>query len=409
MYKGMIILEKTQKLFYENPYLKEFKTNITDVIEKDSKYHTVLEATAFFPGGGGQPYDTGRIGNIEVIEVYEEGSIIYHVLDEKPKRLNNIICKINWEKRFDGMQQHLAQHVLSGCFYNYFNSNTVSFHLGEEISTVDIVGFLEEEKILEAEELANKIVLENYKVNMLTPTKQELKRLKLRRDIPKTNEEIRVLEIEDLDINACCGLHPNNTIELQLIKIKKWEKNKGNTRIEYIAGKRAINRAFSIEKIFSKASSILNTGEQDFLNTISNIVNKNKMLSEENNKLKNELSNLKMKDLINNGEKIKNTVIIKKIFKNEDLKYINKLINKIIENENTIVLFANINEDKVNIVFASSRGIKSIDMNVILKDAITLIDGKGGGSKNLAQGAGKSANNIDNTLDYAVKKVKALL
>lgn len=402
-------MEKTEKLFYGNQYLKEFKTNIIDIIEKNGKYHITLESTAFFPGGGGQPCDTGKVQDIDVIEVYEEDSIIYHILEKKPKRLNNIVCKIDWERRFDGMQQHLAQHVLSGCFYSYFNSNTVSFHLGEETSTVDIVGFLEDEKILEAERLANKVILENHKVKMLVPTKQELKKFKLRREIPKTNEEIRVLEIEELDINACCGVHPRSTIELQTIKIKKWEKNKGNTRIEYIAGGRAISRIFSIEKVFGEASSILNTGEKDFLNTISNIISKNKLLSEENNKLKNELSNFKMKDLIYSGERINDIIVIKKIFENEDLKYINKLTNKIIENERSIVFFVNINDDKVNIIFASSKSIKSIDMNSILKDAITLVDGKGGGSKNLAQGAGKGVSNINNMLDYAIKKVKELL
>lgn len=402
-------MEKTQKLFYDDVYMKTFKGNIKNILEKNNEFHIELEATAFFPGGGGQPCDIGSIQDIEVKNVYEENSIIYHVVNEKPKRMENLECKINWEKRFENMQQHLAQHVISGCFYSYFNANTVSFHLGKDTSTVDIVGFLDDEKILEAEALANKVILENRKVTALTPTKKELKKFKLRRDIPKTNEDIRVLSIEDLDVNACCGVHPKNTIELQLIKIKKWEKNKGNTRIEYIAGKRAIDDMLENEKILKNITSLLNTGEKDSLNTIKNIIEKNKKLSEENSKVKSELSNFKIKDLLDNGENVKGNIIIEKTFVNEEVKYINKLVNKIIENESTIVLFAVVNDNRVNLVFASSKNIKLLNMNDILKDSIVLIDGKGGGSKNLAQGAGKGINNVENTLEYAVKKIKSLL
>lgn len=402
-------MSKTIKLFYENQYMKEFKGNILNIIEKNNLYHVELEESLFFPGGGGQPFDTGTIDKYEVKEVYEEEGIIYHVLEEKPKKLQNLNCTINWGKRLDGMQQHLAQHVISGCFYDYFNANTVGFHLGAEVSTVDIMGFLEEDKIREAEKLANEAIIKNLKVDMLTPTKQELKKLKLRRDLPKTNEEIRVVKIEDLDINACCGLHPSSTIELQLIKIKKWEKNKGNTRIEYIAGQRAIDDSLNKEKLLKEVSSLLSTGEDDLLKTISNIIVNNRSLSEESNKLKNELSSYKIKELISKGEQVGQITIINKTFNNEDTKYISKLASKLTSEENIIVIFASVSDGKANLIFNSSKNIKKVSMNDLLKDSITLIDGKGGGNLNLSQGAGKGINNLENALDYALRRLKEAL
>ncbi|MEG0370726.1 MAG: DHHA1 domain-containing protein [Clostridium sp.] len=399
-------MNKTEKLFYSDQSIKEFKVNVVNVIEKNNMFHVALDATAFFPGGGGQPCDNGTIENIKVIDVYEEEGIIYHVLASQPKKTENLKCEINWDRRLDGAEQHLAQHVISGCFYEYFNGNTVGFHLGDEVSTVDIMGFLEEDKIREAENLANEMIRRKLKVEILTPTKGEVKKLKLRRALPKTNEDIRVVKIHDLDINACCGIHLSNTIELQLIKIKRWEKDKGNTRIEYIAGNRAIKDTFKREEVLNKICNTLNAGEDDALKTINNIINSSKNLGEETKKLKNLLSEYETKELIDSGEKVGNITIISKTFKAEDTKYLNKLSAKLVEGDNRVVLFASINNDKVNMIFASSKSIKKIDMSSILKDAITLIDGNGGGNTNLAQGAGKSVSNLENAMAYASRRIK---
>lgn len=148
----------------------------------------------------------GYIENHKVIDVFEKDGLIYNVTETKPIKIHKVKCKIDWNRRLDGMQQHLGQHVLSGCFFTLFNANTVSVHVGKEISTVDIQGFLDEESIRKAEKMANEIIQENIEVEFLTPSKKELKKLKLRRDLPNTDEQIRIVKIGDLDINACCGV-----------------------------------------------------------------------------------------------------------------------------------------------------------------------------------------------------------
>ena len=198
-----------RKIYYEDQYKKEFVAEVESIEEIHGKYHVRLNETAFFPGGGGQQSDLGFIENIPVIDVYEKSGEVYHVLDKKLIKIHRVRCSIDWARRLDGMQHHLGQHVLSGCFYQLFNANTVSVHVGKEIATVDIQGILTEEQIRQAEIKANDCIRENIKVEMLTPTKSELKKIKVRRDLPNTDEEIRIVKIGDLDINACCGVHPS--------------------------------------------------------------------------------------------------------------------------------------------------------------------------------------------------------
>lgn len=396
------------KLYYEDQYLKEFTAEIIGVIEKNNLYYVSLDKTAFFPGGGGQHCDLGYIDNHKVIDIVEENGEIYHVTQTKPIKIHRVSCKIDWDRRLDGMQQHLGQHVLSGCFFKLFNANTVSIHLGNEISTVDIQGYLDEESIRKAERMANEIIYQNIGVNFLTPSKKELKKLNLRRDLPNTNEQIRVVQIGDLDINACCGVHPSRTLDLQAIKIKRWEKHKGATRIEYLAGKRAIEDYFKKDDFRNQICKFLNCGEQDAINSVNKLSNELKACKDENRQIKIEISDYQIKDMIMSAENLGDISVITKIYESGDLKHISKIAEKIVLNDNMIVLLGVKNEEKANLIFAASKNINSISMNDLLKDAITLIDGRGGGSKFLAQGGGKNSSNLQGVIDYALRKVSRI-
>lgn len=396
------------KLYYEDQYLKEFTAEIIGVIEKNNLYYVSLDKTAFFPGGGGQHCDLGYIDNHKVIDIVEENGEIYHVTQTKPIKIHRVNCKIDWDRRLDGMQQHLSQHVLSGCFFKLFNANTVSIHLGNEISTVDIQGYLDEESIRKAERMANEIIYQNIGVNFLTPSKKELKKLNLRRDLPNTNEQIRVVQIGDLDINACCGVHPSRTLDLQAIKIKRWEKHKGATRIEYLAGKRAIEDYFKKDDFRNQICKFLNCGEQDAINSVNKLSNELKACKDENRQIKIEISDYQIKDMIMSAENLGDISVITKIYESGDLKHISKIAEKIVLNDNMIVLLGVKNEEKANLIFAASKNINSISMNDLLKDAITLIDGRGGGSKFLAQGGGKNSSNLQGVIDYALRKVSRI-
>ena len=395
-----------ERLYYENQYIKDFVAEVLDIKEIDNKFHIVLDKTAFFPGGGGQPCDEGFIETFKVIDVYEKDGTIYHVTEKKPMKIHRVKCSIDWKKRLDGMQQHLGQHVLSGCFFKLFNANTCGFHLGKDISTVDIEGILDEETIRKAEAMANEVIHSNINVEFLTPNKKELKKLNLRRDLPKTDEQIRVVRIEDLDINACCGVHPSSTLELQVIKIRRWEKHKNATRIEFLTGNRAVQDYLKKDHYLNLICRYLNTNEEDAIKGIKSLHEDFKNAIEVNKKSMVELTNYKTREIIDSAEKIGDISVVKEIYDNEDMKYINKLISRITDSPKTIALIAVKSSDKANLIFSKSKDIKNLNMNTLLKDVITLIDGRGGGSEFLAQGGGKDNGNIDSALNTAFIKIK---
>ena len=398
-----------EKLYYKDQYIKEFTAEVVDIKEKDSKFYVELDKTAFFPGGGGQFCDTGKIDNHDVIDVCEENGTIYHITTTKPIKIHKVKCLIDWEKREDGMNQHFGQHVLSGCFFKLFNANTVGFHLGREFSTVDINGFLTEEQIRKAEEYANEIIKNDIEVEFLTPERKQLKKLGLRRDLPNTNEQIRVVKIGDLDINACCGVHPKSTLSLRMIKIKKYEKCRNATRIEFLAGERAVDDSLKNDRYLTEICRYLSSTEKEAISGIKSLHNKLEEIMYTNKKLEEKISKYQIKEMIEEADKIGEISLIKKIYENENVKYISKMASKLVELDNVVALIALKNDDKSNFVFASSKNISNLNMSELIKDAITLVDGRGGGSQFLAQGGGKDNGNIESLLNYAQMKIERTL
>lgn len=394
------------KLFYENQYIKEFTAEIAEIVEKDGAYHVVLDKTYFYPEGGGQPCDLGCIESHKVTYVYEENDVVYHVLSEKPIKIHRVKCEIDWQRRFDAMQQHLGQHILSAAINELFNGETVGFHLGAESSTLDINKFLSKEELEKAEKRANEIILENIELEILFPKKSELKKMNIKKDVSNIFGPIRIVKIADLDLNPCCGVHPKSTLEVQAIKIKKLEKYKNNTRIEFLSGSRAINFLMFRDEFASKVCKFLSSDESGALNQIEKLSKDLKSANSENKDLKAEIADYEVKEMLNSCDCINDIKVIKQIYDNQDMKYLNVLATKLTQHENVIVLFALKGDSTANMLFMCSKSLKSANMNDLLKDSISLIDGKGGGSAFSAQGGGKSSNNLESAIDYAFMKLK---
>ena len=396
-----------EKLFYIDSYIKNFTAEIEEIKEVDDKFHVLLNKTAFFSGGGGQYCDLGTIDNINVLDVYEENDKIYHVLEKKPNRIHKVKCEIDWDRREYGMQHHFGQHIISACFNNEYKAKTVGFHLGKDFSTVDIEGLFKEEDILKIEKMCNEIIRENITVEFLNITKKEAKKLKIKEDLSKLGDNIRIVKIDDIDMNLCCGVHMKNTLDLRVIKIKKFEKYKKATRIEFLCGTKAIEEMLKRENYLNKICKLLSSNEEDAYKSIERLNNKLNEVNKENRRLEEIISNYEVKEMIESAEKINNMNVIVKDYENKTMNYMNKIANKIIEKENNIGLFALKNDDKLNLLFACSKNLEKMDMNILLKDSIKLIDGKGGGSKVLAQGGGKNNSNLDSLFDYVKIKIKS--
>ncbi|MBU3176016.1 alanyl-tRNA editing protein AlaX-L [Clostridium estertheticum] len=395
-----------EKLYYEDPYKTEFTAEIVDIIEKNSKYHVELNGTYFYPKGAGQPSDTGHINGSLVISVYEENNKIYHVLEVKPLKLHKVKCKINFDLRYDYMQQHLGQHILSACISNLFNLSTINFHLGLTSSTIDLDKAIGLDELRACEKKANNIVFENIKVEILYLTNPELKKLSLKKIPVKSGEKVRIIKIGDIDVHPSQDLYPNSTIEVQLIKIIKFEKYKTGIRIEFICGQRAVSDYILKFEAIEKMSKLLSCNNDTVISKVETLTGELNNALTTSRVLSATVATYEVQNMLKEAEKIDDVRILKFIYDKMDLKYATMLATKLVTSPKVIVLFGVKLQDKANLLFMCSKDLKIIRMDSLLKDAITLIDGKGGGSEFSAQGGGKNNNNLDSTLDYALSKIK---
>lgn len=393
------------KLFYRNPYIKEFNANILKIAEKDNMLHLELNQTAFYPEGGGQPSDIGYIDDVEVSHVYENGEKIYHVVDKLPSKLENVKCSIDWERRFDHMQQHLGQHILSAAFEKLYDANTIGFHLSPNTLTIDIDKVLSHEDIIKVEYFGNQIVFNDLAVQILYPDKEELKTLPLRKE-PAVTDNIRIVKLDDFDYSPCCGTHPNRTGEVGIIKIKKFEKYKSGLRIEFACGNRALKDYQTKNHIINSLSSNLSIKFEEILESVQRINDDLLNIKKENKSLKEQIIAYEAANLLNSANIINNSKIVRKIFYNRDFGDLKLLSTSLINNNGTIVVFGLVNDDKAQLIFSRSKDLDKVMMNDILKKCIPLIDGKGGGSPFSAQGGGKNIDNIETAVNLAYNQIK---
>ena len=228
----------TERLYYDDSYLTRFEARVADASADRTRIY--LDRTAFYPTSGGQPFDLGKLGGISIAEISDEEDRVAHVLSE-PLIGTNVLCEIDWTRRFDHMQQHTGQHVLSAVFIDVLGAHTVSFHLGTGASTIDIARpSLEPEELRAVEDRANQIVFENRPVAVSFEHSSEA--LGLRK--PSGREGLlRIVSIENLDRSACGGTHVRATGEIGPILIRKVDRVRGNARVEFLCGLRAVQRA----------------------------------------------------------------------------------------------------------------------------------------------------------------------
>ncbi len=229
----------TKKLFYQDSHLTEFEAVVLSCeLEKDA-YQVVLDQTAFFPEGGGQYADTGWLDEAEVLDVHEKQDVIYHKTTAPLEVGKTVKGKIRWEERFEKMQQHSGEHIVSGIVHERFGYDNVGFHLGSDYCTMDFNGPLTQEELKEVELAANRAVFENLKIQVTYPAKEELAQMEYRSKI-EIDGQVRIVTVPGYDVCACCAPHVNQTGEIGLIKLVNMVNYKGGERITMLCGFRAL-------------------------------------------------------------------------------------------------------------------------------------------------------------------------
>ena len=301
----------TERLYYQDSYLKEFKARIIKKVRIDDQPAVVLDRTAFYPTSGGQPYDIGVIQDVSVVEVVEEGKEIIHILkDELKEDVGAVVTgKIDWERRFDHMQQHLGQHILSGALLKIWDFETVSFHLGEEVCTLDIIKEeLTEKEVKKVEECANEVIFANRPVKCyFVEGEEELKRLNLRK-MPERKGKTRIIEVEDFDLSACGGTHCRTSGEVGLIKVTKWEKRGEKIRLEFICGRRAWEDYSWKHELVKNISNRLTVKDSELDEVIERMLEERKEIRKELKDFKEKLQDYEALDLLHNEVIIKDNI-----------------------------------------------------------------------------------------------------
>ncbi len=249
----------TQKLYNENSYIKNFCSKVVDVLDNDDKnFGIILEQSCFFPGGGGQPCDTGYINNYEISEAYEANGKIIHSCKTKLPVGSEVKGQINFERRFASMQTHTGEHILSGLLFSLYGIKNIGFHIGHEFATIDTDTPLELKQIETLEGKCNEIIYSNINVAAYFPNKEKKKNLNIRK-LPDIEGELRIVDIQGCDTTACCGMHVKQTGEVGLLKITDFKNYKKGTRIFFLCGIMAFDDYKLKHKILSESSVLLHS------------------------------------------------------------------------------------------------------------------------------------------------------
>lgn len=247
---------RTEKLYEDDSHLRQFTAKVLSCEEGPSGWEVRLDRTAFYPEGGGQPWDLGMLGGVQVTKVLERDGEVFHILDQQLEAGAEVPGEIDWPRRLDLMQQHSGEHILSGLVHQNFGYDNVGFHMGRETITVDFNGELEEQQLREIERKANEVVWQDLPVRILYPDKAALAALPYRSK-KELSGRVRLVEYPGVDLCACCGTHVARTGEIGLILLLSCVKFRGGVRIEVLSGGRALAYAEEVLAQNRKISNVL--------------------------------------------------------------------------------------------------------------------------------------------------------
>ena len=364
----------TIKLYENDSYIKEFTATVLSCEEKDGAYFVMLDKTAFFPECGGQDADKGKIGEADVLDVQIKNDVIYHKVNKAFNENEEVTCQLDWETRFSRMQNHTGEHIVSGVIHSLFGYNNVGFHMNDSLVTFDVDGPLTEDDIKKIEAKANNAIYKNNSVKAIYPSPDELDNYDYRSKLDIT-EGVRLIEIEDTDLCACCAPHVAKTGEIGIIKIISFIPYKKGTRIEMLCGLLALNDYQALHITNKSVMNMLSAKRFEIAESVERIQNELSMARVENKKLMSELATLKMEKHVSG-----NTVCV--FIDGVSYDELRNCSNSLIEEYEYCYLFSNTDADNYIYVVSS----KENSVRELVQNLNKAFNGKGGGRDTYAQG-----------------------
>jgi len=402
----------TDRLYYHDSFLYDFEAELREVQDRP-KPTLILDRTAFYPTSGGQVFDTGVItaGNeqLKVTEVAdaEDGRVV-HYLEAPVKDLKpgiRVRGQIDPTRRRDHMQQHTGQHVLSAAFVRLFDLHTVSFHMGDDYCSIDLdTPTLGKQQIESAERLANEIILENRAVEIRFVTREEAGKLGLRKVPVADRDELRLIDIRDFDLSACGGTHVNQTGQIGCILLRKAEKVRQGWRVEFVAGQRAVATARRDFTTLTETAALFSAHIYDAPTQARKALDEIRTLRKQREQSLEELAEAQAVALLAETPEANGHKLVVRTFADRDMNFLKLLAQKLTRLSPNAVAVLGTSSPQPSLVLAQSAG-RPFDMASLMKDIMAKHGGRGGGSKDMAQGGVPSADAIA----AAVEAVAAVL
>jgi alanyl-tRNA synthetase len=372
----------TERLYFLDSYLTGFSARLLDRTDRDGRPAVLLDRTAFYPEGGGQPSDRGMLNEVPVLEVQsdDEGNVwhlLEGILDD-----DLVQGQVDWPRRFDHMQQHHGQHLLSAAFEELFGLKTVAFHLGAEASTIDLAGDAGDDQLLAAESRANEVIWEDRPVQARFVSPEELARIPLRKP-PVVTGPVRVVSVPDFDHSACGGTHPRSTGAVGLLHIRRRERRGTDTRVEFVCGGRVLRDLRVRTGLLSRLGTAFTAGIDDLEAAVDRL-----KLNEE--QARKRLAHVTERLLVfEAGELMRqssatNAKVIRLVRDDLSLDEARLLARLIAERDGIAVI--GVKGEKSQLVMARPAAAERPDCGKIVRDVLQRFGGRGGGQPMAAQG-----------------------
>jgi alanyl-tRNA synthetase len=380
----------TDRLYYTDPYSREFEATVVSVDASGGRGRVQLDRTCFYPTSGGQPYDIGTLGESHVVDVVDESDgSISHVVDTGDNlqigaRVHGVI---DWGRRFDHMQQHTGQHLLSAAFDRLFGVRTVSFHLGGDRATIDLARETTPAEITAAENEANRIVWEDRPVSIRFATSEEAARLPLRKE-PHREGILRLIDIERFDLSACGGTHVARSGEVGVIAVGSWERFKGGQRVEFFCGGRALGRFRSLRDAAAAAARLLSASMAELPIAIERLQAETKDQRRALSALQTEVFRYRAEELAAGGVLTARGRLVLRAVEVDPIG-LKVMASAVVSRPGFIVVLVSPATPNI-IVVARSQDV-DVKSNQILSELTARFGGRGGGKSDLAQGGGLDA------------------
>jgi len=406
-YPSFLLQAMTERLYYEDSYLREFVANLVRVAETAKGFEVVLDQTAFYPTSGGQPHDLGLIEECPVQEVYEsqDGEIIHSIA--RPVEGGTLRCFIDWTRRFDHMQQHTGQHILSQAFLRTNQLDTVSFHMGADYATIDLnAGNVSNNQVRRAEDLANDIVRENRLIKVRIVLPEEASGLGLRKE-SRREGPLRIVEVDEFDVSACGGTHVNWTGEINQIVVRRIERVSRQIRVEFVCGQRALESHRSALLSLDTIAGKLSAGRGEAVQRVERQIEETKQLKklvQEKNKA---MALFVAREAYAQAAEFQEIKLVKRLFEQEDFDFL-KLVAQHAVSQGPCVALLGSKGSQAQLVLAQAESLK-LDLRRMLNECCQMIEGRGGGSATLVQGGGRRTDQLQAALDHADQEVIAAL